>query len=196
MSLAVIGAGGHARVVIGLCRALGLDVRGLYDDFETNSVMGVPILGTTSSASGPAVLAIGDNRVRQRLSTLPCQWLTLVHPAAWVDPTVRLGAGSVVFAGAVIQPEAVLGSHCIVNTSASVDHECRLADFAQVAPGAHLGGRVIVGEGAFLGIGASVIQGIEIGAWATVGAGAAVVKHVEPGVQVVGVPAKPRVRVP
>lgn len=199
MSISIIGAGGHARVVIGLCKAVNIEVKGLFDDTPAlvgGEVMGVPIVGTTDQARGPAVIAIGDNRIRKALSGLPCDWQVLIHPAAWVDPSVELGPGTVVFAGAVIQPEAILGAHCIVNTSASVDHECRLDNYSQVAPGAHLGGRIHAGEGAFIGIGASAIQGVQIGDWATVGAGATVICDVEPGTVVVGVPAKPRVRVP
>ena len=194
--VSLVGGGGHARVVIGILRALSQPILGIFDDDESvqgSLVLGIEVLGRVSDAEGHAVLAIGDNRTRQFLSSrCGLTWVSLVHPSAWVDPTVLIGEGVVVCAGAVIQPESKIGSHSIINTSATVDHECTLEDCTQIAPGANLGGRVRVGEGAFVGIGSSVIQGVKLGSWSIVGAGAAVIEDVPSGVTVVGVPARSR----
>ncbi len=198
-SVAVIGAGGHAKVVIATLRAAGFTVQAVFDDNPSRTgfeVLGVPVLGPIDSLVNAgfsvAVIAIGDNAVRQRIAQrlTHMQWLTAVHPNAWVHPSVRLGAGTVVFAGAVIQPEAVVGEHVIINTGATVDHECTVHDFAHIAPGAHLAGRVTVEEGAFVGMGSSVIQTVRIGAWTTLGAGAVVTQDIPAHVTAVGVPAR------
>lgn len=197
----LIGAGGHAKVVVSTCRAAGYEVTALYDDNPAawgTGLWGIPVVGGLDRlANGhphPAVIAIGNNNARraiaERLSHL--QWLSIVHPEAYVDPTATLGHGTVVFAGAVIQPDAVIGDHVIVNTAASIDHDCQVGDFAHLAPGVHLAGTVRIGEGAFLGIGAVVIPGRSVGRWTTVGAGAAVVRDLPDGVTAVGVPARPR----
>ena len=193
----VFGAGGHALVVIGAIRAAGDVPVGVYDDNRdrwNRDVLGVPVRGPVEEGvlrQLPVVIAIGDNRTRQKMSTeLNVEWHTVIHPRAWLDPSVLIGAGSVVFAGAIVQPHAVIGSHAILNTSASVDHECRIGDFAQIAPGAHLGGNVQVDEGAFVGIGSAIIQGVKIGSWSTVGAGAAVIHDVAPNTTAVGVPTR------
>lgn len=195
----VIGAGGHAKVIVGLAQVLGLEVACCVDDDPARiggAVLGVPVRGPTGAVSltgHRVVLGIGNNRTRARLaSSLSCAWATLVHPRAFVHPSVTLGAGTVVFAGAVVQPEAVLGAHVIVNTGATVDHDCRVGDCAHLAPGVHLAGDVHIGDGAFLGVGVSVIPGRRVGAWATVGAGAAVVRDVAPGTVAMGVPARSR----
>lgn len=200
--VAVLGAGGHAKVVVATLRAAGWEVVAAYDDAgerRGREVLGVPIRGPLDSAAEAGheavVIAVGDNRVRREVAArfagergLP--WISVVHPAATVHPSVELGEGTVVFAGAVIQPDTVIGRHAIVNTGASVDHDCRLGDFVHVAPGARLAGGVTVEEGAFLGIGSVAIPGLTVGAWSTVGAGSAAVRPVEPGVTVVGVPAR------
>lgn len=192
-TVSVLGAGGHARVVVSTLRAAGFTVAGLYDDDPAKwgtSLAGVPVLGPLDQATGLAVIGIGHNPTRRsiaaRLRTLT--WISVVHPAAWVDPSVRLGAGTVVFAGTVIQPDAVLGDHIIVNTGATVDHDCVLGDFVHVAPGCHLAGHVALGTGAFLGIGSAAVPGVRIGAWATVGAGGVVIADVPDGAVAVGVP--------
>ncbi|MDW8322181.1 MAG: acetyltransferase [Armatimonadota bacterium] len=197
--IAVIGAGGHARVVIGTLQAAGLPAAAVFDDNPSTwdtEILGVRVLGGVNllveQGYRRAVIAIGDNAIRRKLSVQlrGIEWITAIHPYTWVHPSVQIGEGTVVFAGAVIQPEARIGNHVIINTSATVDHECLICDFAHVAPGVHLAGRVEIGEGAFIGIGSSVIQCCKVGAWAVIGAGAAVVRDIPDGVIAVGVPAK------
>lgn len=198
-SIAIIGAGGHARVVIGTLQAAGLPVEAIFDDNPSvwnTEILGIPVLGAVNRLIDEgykrAVIAIGDNATRRRLSVQlrGIEWVSVVHPHTWIHPSVQIGAGTVVFAGVVVQPEARIGKHVILNTGATVDHECIVDDYAHVAPGVHLAGRVEIGEGAFVGIGSSVIQCCKVGAWAVIGAGAAVVRDIPDGVTAVGVPAR------
>jgi sugar O-acyltransferase (sialic acid O-acetyltransferase NeuD family) len=197
--LHVLGAGGHAKVVIATARAAGEDALEVVDDnpaLHGQHVLGLPVRGGVAAVladpTARAVIAIGRNDVRARLADgARCQFVTLVHPSA-ISHAAALGAGTVVFAGAIIQPDATLGAHVIVNTGASIDHDGALGDFVHVAPGSRLAGNVTLGAGAFLGIGAVCCPGVTIGAWTTVGAGAAVVRDLPAGCVAVGVPARPR----
>lgn len=201
MKLYVLGAGGHAKVVLSTLLAAGLSVDGLFDDDPQKQglyVLGVKVIGTIEDAKKrtPArgVLAIGSNRTRQLLAReFPgWEWLSVVHPRAYVHSSVSLGPGTVVFAGAVVQPDTHIGAHTIVNTGATVDHDCQVWDFVHLAPGVHLAGQVIIEEGVFIGIGSAVIPKVKVGAWTVVGAGAAVVENLPPYITAVGVPAKPK----
>lgn len=194
----ILGSGGHARVVAAAAVAAGLKVDGFWDDDPVKvggDIDGIPILGLTADlpAGSPAIIAIGSNRVREKLASLPLNWVSVIHPHAWIAPTASVGEGSMVIAGAVIQPGAVIGQHSIVNTSASVDHDCKVGNFVHLAPGSHLAGSVHIEDGAFVGIGATVIPSVQIGSWSVVGAGACVIRDVESRSTVVGVPAKVRV---
>jgi sugar O-acyltransferase (sialic acid O-acetyltransferase NeuD family) len=199
-SVAVIGAGGHGKVVVSTLRALGYTAITLYDDDSCKwgrDILGAPVAGpiveVRQGRHELGVMGIGDNSLRRRLARrIPLAWLPLVHPAAHVHPSVELGAGAVIFAGAVIQPETVIGSHVIVNTGATVDHDCTLESFSHLAPGVHLCGGVYVGEGALLAVGSSAVPNVRIGAWATIGAGGVVVEDLPNEVVAVGLPAKPR----
>ncbi|WP_295813713.1 acetyltransferase [uncultured Deinococcus sp.] len=196
----VVGAGGHAKVVIATLRAAGLTVAGVLDDRPErrgDTVLWCEVLGSSALLNGPnvqAVLAIGNNAVRRDIAgRYPgVQWIRAVHPAAVVDASVTFGAGSVVFAGAVVQPDVVIGEHVIVNTGATVDHDCTLGDFVHVAPGTHLAGNVVLDDGVFVGTGAALIPGVRVGAWTTVGAGSVVLEPLPPGVVAFGTPARAR----
>jgi sugar O-acyltransferase (sialic acid O-acetyltransferase NeuD family) len=197
--LTIVGAGGHAKVVLATARAAGYDDVALVDDDAArhgSSLLGVEVSGPSApvlaDADALVVLAIGDNAARKRLgASAAARFATLVHPSAAVHDSVELGAGTVVFAGAAIQPDTRVGAHCIVNTSASIDHDCVLGEAVHVAPGTRLGGDVTLEEGVFLGIGGVVAPGLRVGAETVVGAGAAVVRDLPPGITAVGVPARP-----
>lgn len=195
----VIGGGGHAKVVVSTLMAMEIPVRAVYDDDPAKwgkDLCGVKIVGPLSDldslSNGIAVLAIGDNKTRSILAKRfqKFRWLTAVHPRAFVHPSVSIGKGTVVFAGAVIQPDVVIGEHCIVNTKAAIDHDCVMGDYAHVGPGTCLAGEVSVKEGAFLATGGVAIIGRSIGKWSIVGAGGVVTKDIPDNVTAVGVPAK------
>lgn len=200
MSVWVIGAGGHAAVVIATLRASGEAVAGLLDDDPAThgtECLGVRVDGPIDADrldGRRAVMGIGSNRVRHAIAERlgGVTWVSAVHPAAVVHDSVTLGPGAVVFAGAVVQPRTQIGRHVILNTGCTVDHDCDLGDAVHVAPGVHLAGGVALEEGAFMGIGSAAIPGVRVGAWSTVGAGGVVVSDLPGGIVATGVPARPK----
>ena len=201
--LVVIGAGGHAKVVIEAIRAAAVgEVAGLIDPAPAApKLLGVPVLGGDEMLArlrgegiGAAVVALGENALRERTGhrlrelefVLPC----VIHPAALISPTASLGDGTVIMAAAVVGTETVIGRLAIVNTGAVVDHDNRIGIAAHVGPACGLAGNVHVGDRALIGVGSAVRPGIRIGADAIVGAGAAVVADVPDRGVVGGVPAR------
>ncbi|RWB56737.1 acetyltransferase [Mesorhizobium sp.] len=204
--LVVFGASGHAAVVIDAAEKQGLYlIAGLItNEIRPSETFGYDVLGrdddildvlTDDKRITAAIVAIGDNAVRQRVadnlsSRVPdLSFATVVHPSAVIGNEVRLGAGSFVAAGAVIGPRTSVGRHCIINTRASIDHDCDIQDFASIAPAAVAGGKCSIGWGAAIGIGATLTHGRTIGSETIIGAGALVLRDVQPRVVAYGSPA-------
>ncbi|WP_428262265.1 NeuD/PglB/VioB family sugar acetyltransferase [Haliangium sp.] len=207
MSRAVViyGAGGHGKVVADAALAGGWSVLGFADDDPDKAdaeVAALPVLAigradliSLCRRRGAAVIcAVGDNAGRraqqQALAGAGLELATVVHPAAVVARSARLGPGAVLLAGAIVNPDAEIGPGAIVNTAASIDHDNRIGAFAHVSPGAHTGGTVVVGTGTHVGIGAAVRNDITIGAWSIIGAGAVVVADIPDRVVAYGNPAR------
>jgi UDP-N-acetylbacillosamine N-acetyltransferase len=204
--IVIVGAGGHARVVLDVIRHTdNYSARGFVDminpDRRDTMFDGLPVLGGEemleqlfSEGVEYAIIAIGDNRARQaaadRWALAGYTLATLVHPSAVIANGVSIGAGTVVFAGAVINPAVYIGNNVIVNTGATIDHDCVIQDNAHIAPGAHLAGNITVGERTLIGVGAAIRPNVKIANDVTVGVGAAVVNDIPRGVTVVGVPAR------
>lgn len=202
----VIGAGGHARVLLDVLERCGVAVAGLTDadaGKHGKLLAGVRILGGDQvldkypPASIMLVNAMGSTesmtlrqKVYERLKSGGYRFLTLVHPSAVVAVDVLLGEGVQVMAGAIIQPGVKIGANSILNTGARVDHDCLIGEHVHLSPGVILSGTVKVGDGTHVGTAAVVVQGLRIGRGCLVAAGAVVTKHVADGKRVAGVPAR------
>jgi sugar O-acyltransferase (sialic acid O-acetyltransferase NeuD family) len=195
--IVVIGAGGHARVIVSSLRACGDRISGVFDDDPKlwgRKLLGIPIRGpveTLRGYAGEAIVGVGDAEARRSIvEQLSLNWATVIHPYSYVDPSVPIGAGTVIFAGCVVQPECRIGAHAIINTGATVDHNCIVGDFVQVAPNATLCGNVAVGDGTLVGASAVILENLEVGKWAVVGGGSTVIRNLPSHVTAVGSPAK------
>lgn len=201
--LALLGAGGHGKVVADAALLSGWKSVIFFDDAWPHIQMNGhwPVVGdmaallTRLNEFDAVLVSIGHCTTRwqkqQALQAAGAMLATVVHPRACVSPYARLGAGTVVMAGAIVNVDAEVGAASIVNTGASVDHDCALAHGVHVCPGAHLSGNVTVGFCSWVGVGAVIRQGVHIGTGVTVGAGAVVVKPIPDGLTVVGNPAVP-----
>lgn len=203
-----LGAGGHAKVVLEILQLMGgYEFVGLLDpkhELWNTKVLRVPVLGDDELLSKLydqgvrhafiGLGTVGDTRPRRQLyekaRAQSFQIVQAIHPQAILSPSVEIGHGPTIMAGAVINANARLGDNVIVNTGAIIEHDCTIGDHVHIATGARLASTVHVDGGSHIGLGASVRQCIRIGRNAIVGAGAIVIENVPDNVVVVGVPAR------
>lgn len=190
--ISIIGASGHAKVVIDIAEIIGYCIAKVYDQDEKKvNILNYPICHSFINIPKESIIAIGNNQIRKQIAnTFNLEAPIIIHPSSNISKYSVLGVGTVVMPGVSINAGARIGNHCIINTNSSIDHDCIISDFVHVSPNASLAGNVEVGEGSHIGIGASIIQGVKIGKNCIVGAGAVVIKDVMDGITVVGNPAR------
>jgi sugar O-acyltransferase (sialic acid O-acetyltransferase NeuD family) len=194
----IVGFSGHGRELLQCLRRSGHDVSVVHDRVEPLEELlrshGVQWGGPLPPAGTPAYIGIGDGSLRRTLDAQVTSCPAVVDPGALVGESVRLGAGSVVFAQATVTVDIELGRHVHIGRGAAVGHDCRLDDYVTVMPLAAVSGSVVIGAGTTIGTGAAVRQGVTIGSHCMIGMGAVVLEDVPAGTTVVGNPARPLVR--
>ncbi len=191
----VIGAGGHAAVVIDILRRLDCTVLGVVSKEQPKAI---PVFeGLTWYKSDDDVLSFAKDsivlvnaigslpgheirfKVHQQFKQLGYHFMTVISPQAIVSDYALLSEGVQVMAGTIVNVNAVIGEGTILNTGSIIEHDCLIGKHNHIAPGAVLCGAVNTGDYVHIATGAKVIQGIQIGERALVGAGATVTKNLD-----------------
>lgn len=202
----VLGAGGHAKVVLDIMRQRRMCICGLTDSCaaEGENCLGYPILGTDDKLplllkegvvnAAVGIGHVGDptarNSVYAYAKGLGFRFPNLFHPSAVISVSCKMQEGIVVAPKAVINADAAVGNICIINTSAVVEHDAFLEDGVHIAPGAVVLGGAFIGENTFVGAGSVVLQGIRIGKNCVIGAGSVVLQDIEDDCVAAGTPAR------
>jgi sugar O-acyltransferase (sialic acid O-acetyltransferase NeuD family) len=206
LPIIVLGAGGHAKVVIDTMHQLNMNILGLT---VRNAVLtGTMVLGEKILGTDAVVPDYGVDKIRlanavgsvsspgtrlelfERFMDQGYDFVSLVHPRATLCSSVTIGRGSQFFAGSVVQSGTHIGNNVIVNANATIDHDCHIGSHVHIASGAILCGAVTVGRSAYIGAGAIVKEGLSIGVNAIIAPGSVVLSDVPPNTRVSGHPAK------
>ena len=187
--LAIIGAGGHGKVVGEIALLNKYEIIDFFDD-KINEIKNQPfnIFGNLTqlkdnlSNYDDFFVAIGNNELRYDNIT----WLrkenvniiNLIHPKSTISRFVSLGIGTCIMANSAVNPESIIKDGVIINTSSSIDHDCIIEEYAHISPNCSLSGNVSVGKFTHLGTGTSVHPGINIGNNVKTGVGCRVFKDI------------------
>jgi sugar O-acyltransferase (sialic acid O-acetyltransferase NeuD family) len=173
--IAIIGAGGHGKVVGEIALLNQFKIIDFFDDRIVSNSTKFPfsILGTLNDLKNSLqnydtyFVAIGDNKIRsEKMNWLikhKVSFVNLIHPKSTISKFSSLGVGICIMAQAVINPGTSIGDGVIINTSASIDHDCIVQDYVHISPNSSLSGSVKIGKFTHIGTGTSVHPGIHIG---------------------------------
>ncbi len=207
--IAILGAGGHAKVIIDTVKQMGsFEIIGIFD--RDNSLHGsylldIEVLGGDElllnkydPGNVKLVNAIGTikaSNIRENLykkfKKSGFSFATIIHPSSYISPTAKIQEGVQILAKAIVQTDAIIEANVILNTGSIVEHDCVINSHTHIAPSATLSGSVFIGSNCHIGTGSTIIQGIRLGNDITVGAGAVVCKSFDNMETLKGIPAAP-----
>ena len=202
----VVGTGGHARFVLATLEKAQRPVKGLItldDSYSSDElILGNRIIGTIEDlpsffrkGNKSLVLAVGDNTSRKEIYNV---WVkfgflfpTVIHPNAFVDSSVSIGAANIVGPNAVLGASVIIRENNIINSSCVVEHESVIGSHCHIAPGAVICGRVVLGDEVMVGASGTIIDYLTVANKTSLGAGATLIHSVSiEGQTLVGTPAR------
>jgi sugar O-acyltransferase (sialic acid O-acetyltransferase NeuD family) len=200
--IAIIGAGGHAKVVREIAEAIGyeivchivleneVNISKLYfsdsefkNNFDSTDVLLANGIGSISSAGA-------RKKAFEKYSQEGFNFPVLIHPSSVVSKSANLGKGTVVMAGTIVQAEVQTGDNVILNSRSVIDHDCSIGSHSHIATGAVLSGGVVIGGDCHIGAGSCLRNNIKIGNNIIIGVGAVVVGDLSIAGTYIGVPAR------
>lgn len=186
----MLGAGGHASVVLDAVQSMGNSVDAFITNDGDSKGITIPVyddnwllrqsVESVSIFNGVGMLPRSTHRAHlfNVFYEKGFKFPVLMDRSAIVSKDCSLSDGVQVMHGAIVQRGVRVGLNTILNTRVSADHDCLIGEHCHLAPGALLSGGVFVGDGVFIGVGAVIVQNIKIGENSIVGAGAVVTEDV------------------
>ena len=172
MKLHVLGAGGHAKVVLDSIKINKYSGIYFYDDKfpKSKKFYNFNIIGKFNdlpkNKKDLYFVAIGDNSLRKKLSdellSKDLNLETIINKTSIISKNSNILPGTFVGPGAVVNSGALIERGCIINTSAIIEHDCKIKDFSHIAPRVLLGGNVTVNQLSLVGLGTIIVPNITI----------------------------------
>ena len=213
--LGIVGAGGFGREILESLSASyiqGIDdsksiwnsVCFVEDEPIQKELNGVVILSTSDflKANGTTKyfsVCISQSITRERLTrdllNAGFNPVSIIHKAATIHESTKLGPGAVICNSAIITSDSIIGRSFHANFFTYVAHDSKIGNFVTLGPRVTINGNVQIGDHTYIGAGAVIRQGTSekkmiIGKNAIVGMGAIVTKDVPDWAVVVGNPAR------
>lgn len=155
-TLLILGAGGLGQVVAEAAQMSGCysKIAFLDDNPSEDKSRLYNIIGPISDASKfvdhfvYAIPAFGSNEKRyeflQYLKENGYKIPSIIHPTAYISPTVTIGEGTIIRPMVGISREVVIEECCLINMGAMIDHRCHIGRCTHIPIGAVVRGEIRV----------------------------------------------------
>jgi sugar O-acyltransferase (sialic acid O-acetyltransferase NeuD family) len=177
----IFGTGGHSRSATGLLADVGTEVEGYITEFDSvGNFLNKPVINykrfLENFETFKILIAVGDNFQRYRIRTQLLESVSnssfpnIIHPDTKIPSSAQLGAGNLIFSGAVVGYFSKIEDFSLLNSNSTLEHDSHMGSYSSLASGACTGGAVKIGLRTSVGLNSSVLQGIEIGDDTVIGA--------------------------
>lgn len=149
--IAIIGAGGHGRVIAEcILKSEAFELIGFID---SNTPINTKIFGEYKVISNQEkmldldsvdefIIGIGNSTIRKQLVAEfegKLKWATIIHPSAIVSSDIQFLEGSVILANAIVNTGSKIGKFCIIDAGVIIDHDCEIGEFSHLSIGSKVG---------------------------------------------------------
>lgn len=205
LNIIIVGAGGCGREVYEMAKEtfsseeyqiIGFlsDQPDDLDDFHLD----VKILGSIKEynvqENDRFLLAIGDiagkKKVVTELKNKGAKFLSLIHPAARIFSSAKLGEGVIVYPFVLVSSHAKIGDFCLLNVYSGCGHDAVMGDYSVLCPYAVLLGWTEIGCECFIATHATVAPKKKLGKGTKVSANSAALRDAPEDSFICGVPGK------
>ena len=177
-NLAIIGCGGHSKVVTEIAESIGFKKIFYIDKFMQkkyflNREVNPKLIENYDEY---IFVALGENYKRERVfkefqnNYTKSQIVSLIHPSAQVSKNCFVDIGSVVMPLCIVNSSSKIGKGVILNSNTVVEHDNFIMDFSSLAPSVTTGGNVFVGERSSISIGSTIKHNVKVGSDSVIGA--------------------------
>lgn len=191
--LVIIGAGGHATVLLDILKQQNRKVIAyISPDTATNKGLfaGIKHLQKDEDISQftpekiNLINGIGHMpnsqlraKIYKKFTELGYQFNGVIADSAIISSKASIASCAQVLAGAIVQVGSVIGANCIINTGAIIEHDTLIGANVHMAPKTLVCGSSKIGQASFVGAGATIINNINVGEYCVVAAGTCTVKN-------------------
>ena len=116
--------------------------------------------------------------------------LSFCHPNGLIDPGVKVGTGTKVWAFAHLTAGCQVGEDCNICDHTFVEKGVIIGNRVTLKCGVYLWEGLEVEDDVFIGMNCLILKGVTIGKGSVIGAGSVVVKNIPSGVIAAGNPAR------
>ena len=199
MKIIIIGAGGHAAELDDYINLFNIIQKRNKDKFEINGFLddnpdsyksyqfSAPYLGEIKShkidKNCKYIIAIANIKFRRPIIEsflkLGAEFITFIHPSAFISKSANIGAGSVIAPNVNIGPNVKIGKFNMINARASIGHDTVIGKYNFITPNVCFSGYTKIGNENMFGINSATIPNIEVGSNNKIAAGMVLDKNIK-----------------
>lgn len=205
--IVLIGGGDFAKKVIRLLEKIGsYNIIGYTDKKDLGSLFNVKYLGDDGELEKiikkypdcSAVISIAGNlnlirkkeEIIRKVKNLGFNFPILTSPTAYIDRSVQIQEGCIIFDNSYIDFGTKIDSFSIINLSTTIGHDTKIGKLVTISPETITGGGSKIGDYTFIGMNSTIRPYISIHNGCIIGAGSVVTKNCEKSGVYTGNPAK------
>ncbi|MCY9826426.1 acetyltransferase [Vibrio chagasii] len=117
-------------------------------------------------------------KIYQKFNDLGYNFSGVIAESAIISSYATVAPSAQVLAGVIVQVGSVIGANSLINTGTIIEHDTTIESNVHLAPKTLVCGNSRIGRASFVGAGATIINNISVGEQCIVAAGSCIVKNV------------------